>query len=134
MVRGVLLRNSSIMSQDQSFIYFLYIFVINSKLLDWAIGWAHGLGYWASPPDDHGHKKLAHGLTHWASGPPMGLNNNELGLPLARLAIELLGQGMGHRLFGDPYSYHTLLIFWAHGHYLYQNQWWTLFARNHWSL
>ena len=45
MVEGVLLRNSSIISQDQSFIYFLYIFVINYKLLDWATGWAIGLAH-----------------------------------------------------------------------------------------
>ena len=43
MVEGVLLRNSSIISQDQSFIHFLYIFVINYELL----GWANGLGQWA---------------------------------------------------------------------------------------
>ena len=40
MVWGVFLRNFSIISQDQSFILFLYIFVMNYELL----GWANGLG------------------------------------------------------------------------------------------
>ena len=39
-VEGVFLRNFSIISQDQSLTHFLYIFVINYKLL----GWANGLG------------------------------------------------------------------------------------------
>ena len=56
MVEGVLLRNSSIISQDQSFIHFLYIFVMNYELLGWANGLGYGLGYWASPLDTHGHK------------------------------------------------------------------------------
>ena len=60
MVEGVLLRNSSIISQDQSFIHFLYIFVMNYELLGWANGlgqWAgNGLDYWANPSDTHGHK------------------------------------------------------------------------------
>ena len=43
MVGRVLLKNFSTISQDQSFIHLLYIFVINSKLLDWATGWANGL-------------------------------------------------------------------------------------------
>ena len=43
MVEGVLLRNSSIISQDQSFIHFLYIFVMNYELL----GWVNGFGQWA---------------------------------------------------------------------------------------
>ena len=42
MVEGVLLRNSSIISQNQSFMHFLYIFVMNFELL----GWANGLGQW----------------------------------------------------------------------------------------
>ena len=42
MVEEVLLRNSSIISQDQFFIHILYIFVINYELL----GWANGLGQW----------------------------------------------------------------------------------------
>ena len=41
-VEGVFLRNFSIISQDQSLTHFLYIFVINYKLL----GWANGLGQW----------------------------------------------------------------------------------------
>ena len=68
MVEGVLLRSSSIISQDQSFVHFLHIFVINYELLGWATGWA---------------TRLAHGLTQWASGLSMGLNNNRPGRPLA---------------------------------------------------
>ena len=56
MVEGVLLRNSSIISQDQSFIHFLHIFVMNYELLGWANGLDNGLGYWASPSGTHGHK------------------------------------------------------------------------------
>ena len=41
-VERVLLRNFSIISQDQSFIHFLYIFVMNYELL----GWANRLGEW----------------------------------------------------------------------------------------
>ena len=66
MVEGVLLKSSSIISQDQSFIHFLYIFVMNYELLGWAnrLGWANGLGqragqrlgYWTSLPGTYGHK------------------------------------------------------------------------------
>ena len=43
MVEGVLLRNYFIISQDQSFIHILYIFVMNYELL----GWNNRLGQWA---------------------------------------------------------------------------------------
>jgi len=72
MVGGVFLRNSSIMSQNQSFILPLYIFVMNPELL----GWANGLDL----PIGH---KLAHSLIHFASGLPICLNNNGLGCPFA---------------------------------------------------
>ena len=39
--KGVLLRNFSIMSQDQFFIFLLYIFVINYELLGKATSWAN---------------------------------------------------------------------------------------------
>ena len=56
MVEGVLLRSSSIISQDQSFIHFLHIFVMNYELLGWVNRLGNGLGYWTSPPGTHGHK------------------------------------------------------------------------------
>ena len=56
MVEGVLLRNSSIISQDQSFIHFLYIFVMNYELLDWVNRLGDSLGYLANAPGTHEHK------------------------------------------------------------------------------
>ena len=84
MVKGVLLRNSSIISQNQSFIHFLYILVMNYELLGWA------------------NKKLTHSLTHWANGLPMGLNNNGSSRPLAPWVVGFLGRVVGRGLFDDP--------------------------------
>ena len=46
MVEGVLLKNFSIISQDQSFIHLIYIFIMNYKLLDWANELGQRAGQW----------------------------------------------------------------------------------------
>ena len=46
MVDGVFLRNSSIISQDQSFIHLIYIFIMNYELLDWANRLGQQAGQW----------------------------------------------------------------------------------------